>query len=123
MSAPRYTVPQSVKALALGRAVFDGRAGGADAPEPLNASQPEALIPSAGLPDWIERVPLPREAYEGASGGWADGRLGQSYDLIGAARYHHAVGTEIHRLMTALLAAVEDVDAEIRESFSPGYEP
>lgn len=30
-------------------------------------------------------MPIPsRESYEGGNGGWADGRLGQAYDLIDA---------------------------------------
>ncbi len=52
-----------------------------------------------------------RETYEGETGGWADGRLGQAYDLIWATL------TERNRksLYHPVLNAIEDLDQEFKE--------
>ncbi len=84
MSAPRYTVPDSVKALALGRAVFDGRAGGAAHPNRY-AFRPTGAHPSrsTGHPirltinhDHIARVFAEREARDRLVPDWHANLMG-----------------------------------------------
>lgn len=56
-----------------------------------------------------------RETYETAMGGWADGRLGQAYDLIWEVRQSLADQPEhpARMMLHVLLGSVEAADIEI----------
>lgn len=55
---------------------------------------------------------LAREAYEGANG-WADGRLGQAYDLIHSMRSDYTDWPHLDFVLRHLLGGIEDADFEI----------
>lgn len=56
---------------------------------------------------------LSRESYEGGSGGWADGRLGQAYDLIDAVMRDQHPEHDTRAMLNKLLGDVESADIEI----------
>jgi hypothetical protein len=58
-------------------------------------------------------LPLPRDAYEGAAGGWADGRLGQAYDLIDAAMRDQHPEHDSRAMLSRILGEIESADIEI----------
>jgi len=58
------------------------------------------------------QLPWARETYEGA-GGWADGRLGQAYDLIDAVMRDQHSEHDSRMMLNALLGSVEAADIEI----------
>lgn len=53
-----------------------------------------------------------RESYEGVNG-WADGRLGQAYDLIDAVMRDQHPEHDSRMMLRALLGSVEAADIEI----------
>ena len=54
-----------------------------------------------------------RESYEDEAGGWADGRLGQAYDLIDAVLCDQPTDHDSRMMLRALLGSVEAADIEI----------
>lgn len=59
-------------------------------------------------------APIPsREIYESGSGGWADGRLGQAYDLIDAVMQDQHREHVSRMMLRVLLGSVEAADIEI----------
>ena len=54
-----------------------------------------------------------RESYEGENGGWADGRLGQAYDLIDAVMRDQHPDHFSRAMLSELLVRVESADIEI----------
>jgi len=54
-----------------------------------------------------------REIYEGGSGGWADGRLGQAYDLIDAVRMEQHTEHDSNAMLKKLGEDIEAADIEI----------
>ncbi len=58
-------------------------------------------------------APYPRETYEGDLGGWADGRLGQAYDLLDAVMRDQHPEHDSRAMLNKLLGEVEATDIEI----------
>ncbi|GEM_PF-3203343 len=54
-----------------------------------------------------------RETYEGGNGGWADGRLGQAYDLIDAVMRDQHPEHDSREMLKKLTEGVEKADIEI----------
>jgi hypothetical protein len=54
-----------------------------------------------------------REFYEGEVGGWADGRLGQAYDLIDAVMRDQHPEHDSREMLNRLLGEVEAANIEI----------
>jgi hypothetical protein len=61
----------------------------------------------------VSVLPCPREIYEGAVGGWADGRLGQAYDLIDAAMREQHPEHDSRHMLNRILGEIEAADIEI----------
>jgi len=59
-------------------------------------------------------APFPsRASYEGGSGGWADGRLGQAYDLIDAVYREQHTEHDSNAMLKKLGEDIEAADIEI----------
>jgi hypothetical protein len=54
-----------------------------------------------------------RQFYEGVTGGWADGRLGQAYDLIDAVMRDQHPEHDSRAMCSKLLTDIESTDIEI----------
>lgn len=54
-----------------------------------------------------DRIPA-RQAYEGETGGWKDGRFGQAHDLIAEALQERGVEIRRHKLLEAIEAEDEN---------------
>ena len=65
------------------------------------------------MPDSHISIPA-RQFYEGV-GGWADGRLGQAYDLVSQVLKER--GSQVHH--HPLMAAIEQADINIKEGLEP----
>jgi hypothetical protein len=58
-------------------------------------------------------APYPRAIYEGESGGWADGRLGQAYDIVDEIKADKPDWkAEVNRLLAAIEALDQDMMKE-----------